>query len=532
MKARLFFTLLIFSVLGQAQDSFKYDVELVPVSVPGLPGLHSYAFAQSDSLWIMIGGRFDGLHARQPFNAFPAANNNDSIFVVDIKNLKYWSASINTLPVSISEQLQSGNMNFHQEADTLYLIGGYAYSFTAADHITFPNLTSVNVSGLANAIINGNNITPFFKQITNPVFAVCGGQLGKMGDLFYLVGGHRFDGRYNPMGGASYVQTYTNEIRMFSINNSGSQLSISNYAALNDPVHLHRRDFNLLPQIFADGSEGYLISSGVFQTAADLPFLYPVEIRESGINGVTTFNQYLSNYHSAKVSLFDSVSNEMHLLFFGGMSQYYYADGILIQDDAVPFVKTISRLTRSADGTYHEYKVSTEMPALKGASAEFIPNSKLAFSNSGIILLSQTNSDTIDLGHIYGGIYSPSLNPFTNNQTTTTSADNTIYLVRLIYTESLIADEIPGENKCEFELFPNPAKNKFNVRYELNKETETRYVISSVNGEIIQEGIMLNQIIGTNIAEVKLEKKVAAEMVLVTLIFDNENYCTKRLLIE
>lgn len=133
---------------------------------------------------------------------------------------------------------------------------------------------------------------------------------------------------------------------------------------------------------------------------------------------------------------------------------------------------------------------------------------------------------------IYGGIYSPSLNPFTNNQATTTSADHTIYLVRLIYTDSLLQDEIPGENKCEFELFPNPAKNKFNVQYNLNKETETRYVISSVNGEIIQEGIMLNQIIGTNIAEVKFEKKVAAEMVLVTLIFDDENYCTKRLIME
>lgn len=532
MKARLFFALLIFSVLSSAQSSFKYDVELVPVTFPDLLGLHSYAFAQTDSLWIMMGGRFDGLHARQPFNAFPASNNNDSIFVIDIKNQQYWSASINILPVSISEQLQSGNMNFHQDADTLYLIGGYAYSITAADHITFPNLTSVSVAGLADAIINGNNITPFFKQITNPVFAVCGGQLGKMGDQFYLVGGHRFDGRYNPMGGASYVQTYTNEIRMFSINNSGSQLSISNYATLNDPVHLHRRDFNLLPQIFADGTEGYLISSGVFQTAADLPFLYPVEISTSGINGVTSFNQYLSNYHSAKVSLFDSLSNEMHMLFFGGMSQYYYADGILIQDDAVPFVKTISRLSRSADGSYHEYKVSAEMPALRGASAEFIPNTKLAISSSGIILLSQINSDTIELGYIYGGIYSPSLNPFANNATTTTSADNTIYLVRLVNNGSLNEDEIPGENKCEFELFPNPSKNKFNVRYDLNKETETRYVISSVNGEIIQEGIMLNQIIGTNIVEVKLEKKVAAEMVLVTLIFDNKNYCTKRLLIE
>jgi hypothetical protein len=29
----------------------------------------------------------------------------------------------------------------------------------------------------------------------------------------------------------------------------------------------------------------------------------------------------------------------MHNLFFGGISQYYYNNGTLIQDDTVPFVK-------------------------------------------------------------------------------------------------------------------------------------------------------------------------------------------------
>ena len=508
--------------MSPAQSSFFYEVELVPLSVPGLPGLHSYTYAQTDSLWVVMGGRFDGIHARQPFNAFPASNNNDSIFVVDIKNQNYWSVSINTLSVSIMEQLQSGNMNFYQDGDSLYLIGGYAYSNMAADHITFPNLTSVEVSGLAQSIINGQPIDSYFKQISDPVFAVCGGQLGKIGNAFYLVGGHRFVGRYNTMGGASYVQTYTNEIRMFSINNSNNQLSISNYSTISDPVHLHRRDFNLLPYIFADGTEGYLISSGVFQTAADLPFLYPVEISVNGVNGITYFNQYLSNYHSAKISLFDSVSNQMHMLFFGGMSQYYYTDGNLIQDDQVPFVNTISRLTRLSDGSLQEYKLIAEMPSLKGASAEFIHNSNLQVSESGIILMSHFQNDTIDLGYIYGGIYSPSQNPFANNQTSTTSADKTIYLVRLIYTDDGQDDVIPGETKCEFEIYPNPAKNKSNVKYSLDKDMETRYVFSTVNGEILQEGFMQNQSVGTNTAEIKFDKKVATEMVLVTLIFDNE----------
>ena len=114
------------------------------------------------------------------------------------------------------------------------------------------------------------------------MFAVTGGHLGKIGNTFYLIGGHRFDGRYNPMGHPTYTQTYVDGIRKFTINNSGSQLSYANYTSITDEVHLHRRDYNLLPQIFPDGTEGYTLSSGVFQPTIDLPFLYPVDITASG----------------------------------------------------------------------------------------------------------------------------------------------------------------------------------------------------------------------------------------------------------
>jgi hypothetical protein len=156
------------------------------------------------------------------------------------------------------------------------------------------------------------------KYILN--LAITGGQLGKIDDTFYLVGGQKFDGLYNPMGGHSFIQTCSNQIRKFTIDNSGSQLSYGSYDTLTDEVHLRRRDYNLLPQIFPDGFEGYTISSGVFQANADLPFLYPVDINASGYTPITTFNQYLSNYHSAKAALFDRSNNEMHSLFFSGMT--------------------------------------------------------------------------------------------------------------------------------------------------------------------------------------------------------------------
>jgi len=65
--------LLIVSLNVQSQSNFNYELSLVPVSVTNLPGLHSYAYAQYQGKWLIIGGRKDGLHARQPFNAFPAS---------------------------------------------------------------------------------------------------------------------------------------------------------------------------------------------------------------------------------------------------------------------------------------------------------------------------------------------------------------------------------------------------------------------------------------------------------------------------
>jgi len=518
--------------ITSAQSDFNYTIELEAISIPGLQGLHSYAFAQHDGKWLIIGGRKDGLHARQRFNAFPAAQNNTEIYVIDANSKQFWTASLNSLTTGIKEQLQSTNMSFTQSSDTLYIVGGYAFSATANNHITFPNLATVNVSGLINAVINGTAITSFFKQITDNRFAVTGSQLGKIGNTFYLVGGHKFDGQYNPMGNPTYTQTYTNEIRKFEVNNSDAIIVINNYNTISDAVHLHRRDYNLLPQIFPDGSEGFTISSGVFQPSVDLPYLYPVDIKASGIDPITSFNQYLSNYHGAKACLYDSVSNSMHNLFFGGMSQYYYQNGALVQDNNVPFVKTISRLTRSADGTLTEYQLPIEMPGLKGASAEFIPNHNLPHFPSEIIKLSRVAADTILIGHIYGGLLSPWLNPFTDNQTTTTSADNAIYAVRLIKNEPTGISKIDGHNPYSFDIFPNPSKQNINISYTLKSAVKVNYYVATIEGKIIKQGWFENNKLGRNNQTIELNENIGVQTVFITIAFDYKFFDTKKAVIK
>ena len=524
----LVFLFWVASVGGAAaQTSFPYVVELQPVTVPGLPGLHSFAFAQHGGKWLIIGGRKDGIHARQPFNAFPESQNNTDIYVVDLAAQQTWSASVNALPVNLKEQLQATNMQFHQVDDTLYIVGGYAYAASLSDHITFPYLTTVAVSSLINDVIGGANITGNFKQLEDTAFAVTGGHLGRIDEAFYLVGGQRFDGAYNPMGGPTFTQSYTNQVRKFNIDNSAASLVVSNYSTITDPVHLHRRDYNLLPQIFPDGSHGYTVSSGVFQVNEDLPFLYPVDITASGHTPVTSFNQYLSNYHSACAFAFDSTLNEMHSLFFGGISRYYYQGSSLVQDDGVPFVKTISRVTRFADGSLEEYRLPLEMPALHGASAEMIPNLDLPHYDEEIVNLNATSEDTLLIGHIVGGINSPSLNPFNVNQSNTTSASNTVYAVYFIRNQPNTVQAINGKNPYDISVSPNPVDHVMQVSFELAKPVNIDYYITTSNGKMVEQGRVTETAVGENYVEFSTDS-LAGQMLFVTFVFENKFFVTKK----
>lgn len=533
MKKLLGLVLILFlSLKGIAQAEFNFEIQLQPINVPNFPGLHSFAFGQHDNKWILIGGRLDGIHARQPFNAFPANQNNASIFVIDVATAQLWTAPLASLPTGIREQLQSTNMNFYQDSSTLYIIGGYAFSPTANDHITFPRLTSIDVPGLMNAVQQNQPITPYFKQISNSNFANTGGQLGKLGATFYLVGGHRFDGRYNPMGNPTFTQTYSNQIRKFTIDNSGDQLSFGNYEAITDPIHLRRRGYNLVPQVFPDGTLGYTISSGVFQINADLPFLYPVDIKPNGYFPQTSFNQYLSNYHSGKVGLFEAGLNKMHSLFFGGLSQYYYQNGTLIQDNAVPFVRTISRVTRLEDGTLLEFVMPEEMPALHGAGAEFIPNLNLPHYANEVIQLDVITEDEFVIGHLVGGIHSNSLNPFSNNNTSSTSASATIYEVKLIRTEPLNVSPVNGTHPFDFKISPNPTTYRdIHIEFDLPYIVKIDYFITSIDGKIMSEGEIVDIGLGKNKMRFDLQP-IHNQTLLFTFIVDDKFYVTKKIMIK
>lgn len=460
----------------EADGQGPFRIRLEAVDLAGFPGLHSFSFGRDGDTWLLIGGRLDGIHARQPNAAFPASANNRRMMVLDLVARQYWSAPLTSLPVAVQEQLQSTNMNFYQRGDSLYLVGGYGFSASANSHITYPALTVLHVGEVIAGVKSGAIPPAAVHHLRDERLAVTGGQLVWHEGRFLLVGGHRFDGRYNPMGGPSFTQTYTNALQSFSLGRTQDGLSLADFTVTRDAEHLRRRDYNLVPFVSADRREGHLISSGVFQQGVDLPFLYPVEIYGDSYVPVPGFEQRLSHYHSPKVALYDAATNQHHMVFFGGLAQFYFADGVLVQDNLVPFVSTISRVTRLADGTFEEVALPVEMPDLRGTSAEFIKASGLPALANGAILYNDLPTGSL-LGYIVGGIDTPLRNPFAQNLTAQTMASPRVYAV---YHERRVASSssqpVLPRSDATLAVWPTPFSDRLSVAV-----TESQVQVRVVN---------------------------------------------------
>lgn len=538
MKSHFFSILFVSLGWYLSAQTAPFNVYLEPLAIDKLGGLQSFAFGQHDGKWLILGGRLDGLHRRQPFATFDLAGHNNQLIVVDPVSRQKWSAPLTTLPMPLQEQLSSTNMQFHQEGKFLYLVGGYGYSSTAADHTTHPRLIAVDVPAVIDAVVSRTSLTGFFRQITDPQFAVTGGRLLKIYDTYYLVGGQKFEGRYNPMGpthGPGFVQQYTNQIRKFKIQDNGTNLTVTHFPALTDAQNLHRRDYNVVPQLMPNGEEGATAFSGVFQATVDLPYLNCVNIDSSGYTVNNAFTQYYNHYHSAFLPLYSEKNRAMHTIFFGGIAQFYDSLGILVQDNNVPFVKTISRVTRNADGVMAEYKMPVEMPALLGAGAEFIPSEGVSVYQNGVLKLDDlATSDTSLVGYIYGGIASTAPNVFWINTGTESTASSQIYKVSIVKSATSAVHTLNPQSTgtLKMQVFPNPNNGIFSVKFQLAETGTARLSIVDLSGKIISQETIPNLLPGEHLLKRQINALAVGQAYLVTLEADGQKVTVKAVVQE
>ena len=515
--------LLLFIFFFQLSNSFaqwSYGVYLKPLAIDSLTGVQSFAFGQYDGKWLILGGRTDGLHIRQPHSAFLEVDNHNQLLVIDPETKAFWTRSTASLSSSIREQLSSTNMSFYQRGDILYCLGGYGYSPTAADHITFDKLTAIDLSTLIPAIVNDDNITTSFRQIQHSDYAVAGGRLRMIDSVFHLLGGQKFTGRYNPMGpdhGPGFEQEYTNAVRRFLIQDDGNQISVTHLTTYLDSAEFHRRDYNAESQIMPNGEEGITLFSGVFKEPENVPFLNSVDVRANGYILNDSFSQYYNHYHCAAVPLYDETSNEMHTLFFGGMAQFYDDNGQLVQDDDVPFVRSIARVSRDSTGLMKEYLFEEQMPGLLGAGSEFIP-ADLPEHQNGVIKLDELSGDTIFLGHIFGGIESTAPNIFFVNTGVQSHASPNIYKLYLVSDQTLGVDRLnpyslPG---YDVQVFPNPSEGHFKVGFSNSTVEPMRLTVLNIQGQLVHSTTLIS-IQGNNVLEVDITEEFQDAVYLLRL---------------
>lgn len=461
-----------------------FSVEVVPLQVNGSPGLHSFAAATHNDKWLFLCGRINGLHGFvPPPGPFPTSGANPNIWVVDPTGNQTWSAPITSLPAGVQEQLLSNNPQFWQDGNTLYIIGGFGHIGSGGMGFTTLNyLTAVDVSGLMDAVMNGTSLTPYFRQISDNRLKVTGGELGKIGNTFYLAFGHDWEGGYNRDNPAVGTQIYTHEVRAFEILDNGTTLSLANYVAWRDTVNYRRRDLTVVPSVKVDGSPILEAFGGVFRADADLPHLKPITIDASGPQMSATFEQMTNHYTAAHLSLFDSLTGDRHNLIFGGIGMYYFdpVQQTLILDSLVPFVDNITLLTKNAADVWQESILNTRMPGLLGANAFILQPDGLPEIGEHVIRLDKLSGRTL-VGYFFGGIAA------TQPNNGPSSANNQVFEIYL--TPGSVSASHPAEvaSPIRFEGFPNPTDGFMQFSCTIPTAGPLSLTVFDLSGRAIQE---------------------------------------------
>jgi hypothetical protein len=485
MKKSLLFLLILISGMAKAQE-----LSIVEMNNTNLGGLQSFVHGEHQNYVVIFGGRLDGLHRRQPFAAFDIAGHNTEIQLWNTNTQNVISVSTSSFPDSIAEQIHSTNANFTQQGEYLLVAGGYGYSAIQGDHITFPRLLVFHIPTLIQAIQTNQSLLPSCIGIYHhDGFAVTGGKLVVMDNIFYLIGGHRFDGRYNPMGpdhGPGFTQVYTNAIRRFEWNINNGVVWLPEW---NDPNLLHRRDFNVLSTIVpVSQQQNISIYSGVFQIGNDIPYLNAVSVQPQGFSEVPDFAQYYNHYHCGSFGVFNSSNQKMSHYFFGGIAQYYDSSGVLIQDNNVPFVRTVAKVEQAANGAWTEHLLPFQLPDYLGAGSEFIPAEGIATFSNGVIeyLPEWNNQDSVLLGYLYGGIRSSAKNIFWTNDGDLSSAAPTVFKVYYHpeHAQSVINQQ--SFNGWQMQVYPNPFNESIYLSIELDNSSDVIVEWRDAEGKLLE----------------------------------------------
>lgn len=396
------------------------------------PTLQSFAVGNYDGLWILIGGRTNGLHdfSNDPLKNFPPSDQNRKIWVIDPEKGKVWSRRLNDskLDQNQIDELSATATESVQIDNTLFVVGGYGFFEKVDDFRTFSSMTVFNVKDLVDWVRKDTktDLSKLMASVHDDVLRVTGGNLAVIDDRFILAFGQNFKGGY---GADDVKQVYTGQVRSFKVEADGKVLKIRDVRrspSTPDRTDYRRRDYNMLPFIDTSGGknkDALTAYAGVF-TKTNGVYTVPVEIDAKGRPSMAdpdasgTFKQAMNGYNAANLAIFDSKSGESHALFFGGISYVTYNDKAdkFKEDASIPFTNDVTAIVRKPNGKYKQYLL-TQFPRVSGpdvgkyrfgAEAAVFLKPSVPVTDNGMVdlkaLKKQVGKGKTHIGWIFGGI--------------------------------------------------------------------------------------------------------------------------------
>ncbi|MGF1534162.1 MAG: hypothetical protein ACFCUI_10690 [Bernardetiaceae bacterium] len=400
--------------IPKQHHEIDYEIFLTPAqNTPTLPALQSCAFAQTQTHWVLIGGRKDGFHGRKANpKPFPFLLANDTVWVIDTQDWSCKGASVQTF--TDPYPFQATNMAHWQSGDTLFLLGGYGFfpkdttqEARYSNH-TFDSFHALSISQLIKAIDQGEALqTAVLFSLRDPFFKVTGGELVKVNNYFYLVFGQDYSGEYR----AGKDGLYTEAVRKFSLQNqqiTNKKIISSSIDPKTEENPFHRRDLNVALIRYRD-TTAITAFGGVFRKNGD-GWTNPITIQPMKQDQIayTTFEQRTNHYTCAQLLLYSAKNRRSVTNLLGGIGQYQYHPETQTwengdQGNKLPFVKSITQLTY--DGITWRQKIQKEeLPAYLGTNAVFIPQSAYRYDEVFLDYDKIPAQKNTHIGYLYGGI--------------------------------------------------------------------------------------------------------------------------------
>ena len=416
------------TILSNSALPFRISIEQANFTLP--VGLHSGVVGVYKGQWIFIAGRLNGLHGFDPVNNFPPDEQNTSIYVVNPATGSVSSRALSDPSSGLSRQqidtLSVTSPQGYQEGNTLYMTGGYGVDTNSATFGTKPVLTAFNLPGIVDWVTQPGNpntsVVNNMTQIYNQIFQITGGRMYKLGNLTQIVFGQDFEGPYTD--GSNGV--YSEQVRQFSLNNVGGQLSVNianSMPSVPNP-NFRRRDLNVVPVMLNNNNQlqyGLVAYAGVFTLSGGA---WTVPVIMNGTNDPvmadptlsTTFKQGMNQYVCATASLYSRKFTSNYNIFFGGLSYGQYVNGVFTVDAELPFINQVTTVQIDKNNNFTQYLMdgqypfipvplsSPQTPLFFGAGAYFIPTNITQYSNR-VLSLDSIRTPTV-IGYIVGGIQS------------------------------------------------------------------------------------------------------------------------------